>query len=159
MHYGEPRLTMDVDIAVHLQPTEIEALPVVFPQADYYVPPLDVAIAELVRPVRGHFNVIHLASGQKADFYPSRNHPYWAWAWEHRQQGTVDGQPVWFAPREYVIMWKLEFYREGGGAKHLQDIAGIVRVSREELDFALLDRAAIELGLEKFWALAQQGSE
>jgi len=56
-------------------------------------------------------------------------------------------------------MWKLEFYREGGGAKHLQDIAGIVRVSREELDFALLDRAAIELGLEKFWALAQQGSE
>ena len=48
MHYGEPRLTMDVDLAVHLQPTEIEALPVVFPQADYYVPPLDVAIAELV---------------------------------------------------------------------------------------------------------------
>jgi hypothetical protein len=53
-------------------------------------------------------------------------------------------------------MWKLEFYREGGGDKHLQDIAGILRVSREELDFTLLDRAVSELGLEKFWTLAKQ---
>jgi hypothetical protein len=156
VHYGEPRLTMDVDLAVHLPPAEIEALAAVFPPADYYVPPLEVAIAEVARPVRGHFNVIHLTSGQKADFYPSRNHPYLKWAWEHRQQGQVDGDPVWFAPREYVIMWKLEFYREGGGDKHLQDIAGILRVSREELDFTLLDRAVSELGLEKFWTLAKQ---
>lgn len=105
---------MDVDLAVHLQPAEVEALAAVFPPADYYVPPLEVAIAEVARPVRGHFNVIHLTSGQKADFYPSRNHPYLTWAWEHRQQGRVDGEPVWFAPREYVILWKLEFYASNG---------------------------------------------
>ena len=157
VHYGEPRLTLDVDMAVHLEPAELLQLPQVFPAPDYYVPPVEVTIAEVARPVRGHFNVIHLLSGQKADFYPSRNHPYWAWAWEHRQEGCVDGAPVWFAPREYVILWKLEFYREGGGGKHLQDIAGMIRVSGEALDFALLERAVSELGLEKTWALARAG--
>lgn len=150
---------MDVDLAVHLQPAEVETLSAVFPAADYYAPPLEVTLVEVARPVRGHFHVIHLATGQKADFYPSRNHPYWAWAWEHRQQGQVDGEPVWFAPREYVILWKLEFYREGGGDKHLQDIAGMLRVSGEGLDFTLLDRAAVELGLKEFWTLARSRAD
>ena len=151
VHYGEPRLTLDVDLAVHLQPEAVEQMPVVFPESGYYAPPREVLLAELARPVRGHFNVIHLPTGQKADFYPSRSHPYWSWAWTHRQLGQVDGDPVWFAPREYVILWKLEFYREGGGDKHLRDIGGILRVSGDELDRGLLLRAVHELGLERSW--------
>ena len=102
--YGEPRLTMDVDIVVHLGTAEANALPEYFPAADFHVPPPEVMAAELARATRGHFNVIHFASGQKADFYPSRRHPYWEWAFAHRRLGTVGEDEAWYAPPEYVIL-------------------------------------------------------
>lgn len=64
---------------------------------------------------------------------------------------------VWFAPPEYVILWKLEFFREGGGDKHLRDIRGMLLVSPESIDRTLLDRASAELGLGAQWRQAQSG--
>lgn len=153
--YGEPRLTMDVDLVVHLEGPEGAKLAGLFSAEDYYVPPAEVLEIEIARPTRGHFNVIHLASGQKADLYPSRRHPYWAWAFEHRRLGRVGEDEVWFAPPEYVILWKLEFFREGGGEKHLRDIRGMLLVHPEVIDRQLLDRACTELGLTATWQLAQ----
>jgi len=44
------------------------------------------------------------------------------------------------APPEYVIVRKLEYFREGGSDKHLRDIRGMLNVSgdainREDLNF------------------------
>lgn len=155
VHYGEPRLTLDVDLVVHLVGTDGRALATLFPAAEYYVPPLEVITIELDRPSRGHFNVIHLSTGQKADFYPSRQHPYWEWAWRARRLERVGETDVYFAPPEYVILWKLEFYREGGGEKHLRDIRGMLQVNGETIDRPLLDRASAELGLSAYWLAAQ----
>jgi len=151
MHYGEPRFTMDVDLVVHLDESEIAAIPGLFPESGYYTPPAEVIAREIRRPTGGHFNAIHHATGLKADFYPSRRHPYWAWAWEHRRRAEVEGQPTWFSPPEYVILSKLEFHREGGSDKHLRDIRGMLAVSGDEIDRALLARAASELGLDEAW--------
>ena len=41
-------------------------------------------------------------------------------------------------PPEYVILWKLAFFREGGAEKHVQDIVGVLRVMGEELDASML---------------------
>jgi hypothetical protein len=155
--YGEPRLTMDVDLVVHLETGEAAALAKLFPPEDYYVPPTDVLAVEIARATRGHFNVIHSATGQKADFYPSPRHPYWGWAFEHRRLGRVGDGEVWFAPPEYVILWKLEFFREGGGDKHLRDIRGMLLVHPEDIDRGMLDRACAELGLTAYWQRVQAG--
>jgi hypothetical protein len=157
VHYGEPRLTLDVDLVVHLGEGEAAALAGLFGAADFYVPPPEVIAGELARPTRGHFNIIHFSSGQKADFYPSRRHPYWQWAFEQRRLAHVGDDEVWFAPPEYVILWKLEFFREGGGDKHLRDIRGMLGVSGEMIDRGMLDRAAAELGLNEQWQRAQTG--
>ena len=157
VHYGEPRLTLDVDVVVHVDEGESGALAGLFPAGDFYVPPPEVVAGEIARPTRGHFNVIHFASGQKADFYPSRRHPYWQWAFEHRRLERAGVDEVWFAPPEYVILWKLEFFREGGGDKHLRDIRGMLLVNPEAIDRAMLDRASAELGLGEFWRQAQAG--
>ena len=69
----------------------------------------------------------------------------------------IGDDEIWFAPPEYVILWKLEFFREGGGDKHLRDIRGMLLVNAETIDRAMLDRAASELGLGAHWALAQSG--
>lgn len=154
-HYGEPRLTMDVDLVVHIGERETAALTTLFPADNFYLPPPEVLAGEIARPTRGHFNVIHFASGQKADFYPSRRHPYWQWAFDHRRWARVGDDDVWFAPPEYVILWKLEFFREGGGDKHLRDIRGMLLVSGASIDRPMLERVCGELGLTDHWRQAQ----
>ncbi len=63
----------------------------------------------------------------------------------------ISGIPVWLAPAEYVILWKLEFLREGGGEKHARDIRGMLAVSPDEIDRTFLDQDATRLGLTRFW--------
>lgn len=49
---------------------------------------------------------------------------------QNRRKFDFEGEPIWLAPIEYVILRKLKVFREGGSDKHLRDIAG--RRSREE---------------------------
>ena len=59
-------------------------------------------------------------------------------------------------PPEYVILWKLEFFREGGAEKHVQDIVGVLRVTGEELDTSMLTGAINKLNLDNQWATVQE---
>lgn len=93
----------------------------------------------------------------KADFYPSSAHPYFAWAMENRRGLEIDGQTRWFAPPEYVILWKLAFYREGGGDKHLRDIRSMLLVQGAAIDRLMLGKAAVELRLEPEWITVTGG--
>ncbi len=155
MQYGEPRLTMDVDLVAHLDESQIVHFAELFPAPDYYAPPSEVIGVEIRRTVRGHFNIIHLPTGLKADIYPSTRHRYWQWAWDHRRLADVEGHPVYFAPPEYVILWKLHFFHEGGGDKHLRDIRGMLAVSAGDIDLPMLDKATTELGLASAWVQAR----
>ena len=38
--YGEPRNTLDIDLVVLIQPDQIPLLPQLFPENDFYLPPL-----------------------------------------------------------------------------------------------------------------------
>jgi hypothetical protein len=152
IQFGEPRATLDVDLAVALDAPEVPRLVAAYPAEHYYVPPEDVIVVELNRVTRGHFNVIHLDSGMKADFYPSRAHPLFGWAIRNRWRIDVGGLSAWFAPPEYVILWKLEFFREGGGDKHLRDVRGILRGSAVDLD--LLKDWSSRLRLDDEWKAA-----
>ncbi|MGF1656250.1 MAG: hypothetical protein ACFCU3_04640 [Verrucomicrobiales bacterium] len=154
IEFGEPRATLDIDVAILLNQTTSESLASLFPLPDYYCPPADVIELELARPSRGHFNLIHTPSGLKADFYPSTNHPLFPWAYRHRQRKTIGSLQVWFAPPEYVILWKLDFYREGGGEKHLRDIRGMLTVSENEINRELVEQWTVKLRLQEEWARA-----
>ena len=63
----------------------------------------------------------------------------------------MDGEPVHVAPLEYVIVRKLEFYREGGSEKHLRDIEAMLRVSGELVREDVLQRWMIARGVEGTW--------
>lgn len=151
VHYGEPRFTMDVDVVIQLAGADIDRLSSAFSESDYYVPPKETITEEMHRSARGHFNVIHHDTGLKADFYPQRREATWNWAWERRRCDDVEGHPAYFAPPEYVIVAKLEFYREGGSEKHLRDIRGMLAVSGEIIDRSLIERTVVELGLTSQW--------
>ncbi|HWA85334.1 MAG TPA: hypothetical protein VG710_03865 [Opitutus sp.] len=121
--YGQPRVTNDLDVVLSLDDAGRMALLNAFPETEFYTPPEPVIRAEQARRQRGHFNLIHHESGFKADIYLAGDDPLHAWALERRKRiRWSDRLELWVAPPEYVVVRKLEFYREGGSAKHPDDI-------------------------------------
>jgi hypothetical protein len=155
--YGEPRNTLDIDLVVLLESNQILQLPGLFPEEEFYLPPADVISIESRREAHGHFNIIHHNTGLKADIYLSRNHPSLPWALQKIRRVETPSTPINLAPPEYVIIHKLEFFRDGGSQKHLRDIAGIIE--QQELDQQFLDHAITQLGLEPQWQAAQALTE
>jgi hypothetical protein len=154
--YGEPRTTHDIDLVVDLKESDIARLLVAYPPREFYCPSEENVRTESKRGDRGHFNLIHHETGYKADIYIKGDHPLNGWAFQRRRTVTLTtGDQLSIAPPEYVILRKLEYYREGGSEKHLRDITGILEVSGEQLDRAVLDRWVHSLGLIEQWRLVQ----
>jgi len=150
MFYGETRLTNDVDIVLTLRREQARMLAGVFPESEFYLPPREVIEAEVTRRQRGHLNIIHQESQLRADIYLHAGDPFQAWAFDHAVVADVDGLPVRFAPVEYTMLMKLEFYREGGSEKHLRDIHGILAAG-EPIRAAEVARFVAARGLEPLW--------
>jgi len=149
--YGEPRATHDIDLVVALSASEAPALTAAFPEADFYVPPPEVIRAEARRDSRGHFNIIHHASGLKADIH--------AWAFSRARHYRMGDLDVHVAPPEYVIVRKLEFYREGGSRKHLRDIRSMLDVSPDLIDVDTIEDWVRRRGLVEAWSEARNAGD
>ena len=67
--YGVHRLTNDLNAVLQMSAGDVRRVHSAFPEKDFYVPPIEILIAEVRRRDRGHFNVIHHASGYKADVF------------------------------------------------------------------------------------------
>lgn len=154
-HFGEPRFTADIDLALTLSAAHARRLPEIFPHPEFYCPPEDVLLVEIKRQERAHFNIIHIPSGLKADLYPCKNQPLFRWAIANPKIAILGNRPTPFAPPEYVILWKLIFYREGRSEKHLRDIATILATQSPTLDQKTLQSAIADHHLETEWSAAQ----
>lgn len=155
MAYGEPRLTNDIDLILEIQISDIPSLTRAFPESDYYLPPAEVIQTEQIRPQRGHFNIFHLETMLKADVYLAGTDPLHRWAFENRLRLEIESIQVAFAPPEYVIIRKLEFFREGGSEKHLRDIASMLVESATQIDASYLDSEVSARGLTIGWQKAR----
>jgi hypothetical protein len=150
MFYGEIRNTIDVDIVLAIPPSSVSTLAELFPDAEFYLPPPEVLAVESRRRQRGHFNIIHHASGARADIYVHVDDPFQSWAFDHSLTAEINGMAVLFAPVEYVIISKLEYFREGGSEKHLRDIHGILAAEEPLRSQAVLPFLRAK-GLEELW--------
>jgi len=150
MIYGEPRLTLDLDLVVELQVERASEFLAAFPEAEFYRPPLEVLRVECSRDSRGHFNLIHHETGMKADIYLAAQDDLHRWGLAHRRRiGFGPGQ-LSLAPPEYVILRKLEFWREGGSEKHVRDVRAMLAAG-VALDRAFLDAELRKRGLAEIW--------
>lgn len=154
--YGEPRLTHDVDLIIFLRHEEIGKLLEMFPEPDYYLPPPDVIAGEMTRESGGHFNIIHNDTGFKADLYLSGRDEFHAWAFRNARRIEYKGHPLQVAPPEYVIVRKLEYYREGGSEKHVRDVRAMLAVSKEELNRSEMIDWIKRCQVEEEWEIIQK---
>jgi hypothetical protein len=152
MIYGEPRMTLDVDLVVELAVERAGELLAAFPETEFYRPPLEVARSECSREARGHFHLIHQQTGMKADVYVAGRDPLHGWGLAHRRRVGSVGPSLWLAPPEYVIVRKLEFWREGRSERHLRDVRAMLQ-SPLEIDRSFLEKQVRERGLEEAWRI------
>ena len=98
---------------------------------------------------------LHHKTGFKADIYASGSEELHHWGLKNRKAVDIEGEKFWLAPIEYVILRKLEYYREGESEKHLRDISSILAYSSDEIDFKMLEAQVIERALQKEWTAAR----
>jgi hypothetical protein len=153
--YGEPRMTHDIDLIISLPEINIDRFMTLFPIDKFYCPPKEVIINEIKRSSRGHINLIHHESGFKADVYFVGQDKLQIWAMANRIEIDYLGGIIYIAPIEYVILKKLEFYKESESQKHILDIESMLNNSENMIDFLFLNKKIEELGLSTIWKLIQ----
>ena len=106
---------------------------------------------------RGQFNVIHPRSGLKVDFMVSGDSPLdrSRFLRARRLSPGPDFQASFSSPED-VILKKMEFYQEGRSEKHLRDIAGVLKVSGDQIDRSYIEDWVSRLALEEVWQEVQR---
>jgi hypothetical protein len=147
--YGEPRLTLDIDVVAALTVEKLPRFLSSFPSPNFYVSA--EAAADAIRSEK-QFNIIHPSSGLKIDVIVKKPDDFDQSRFARKRSLPVfPDRSADFASPEDVIIKKMEYYREGGSEKHLRDIRGILSVSGEGLDVSYVERWAARKGLTEIW--------
>jgi hypothetical protein len=154
IYYGEPRLTNDVDIVVFMQEEDAAAFQAAFPDPEFYCPTRESILSEIARDQRGHFKLIHHETGFKADVYLAGRDELHRWALERIQVVELGDDEIRMAPPEYVIVRKLQFFREGGSDKHLRDVNRMLIGLGDQWDREVLIEMLEDHGLRAEWEQA-----
>ena len=149
--YGEPRFTHGIDLVISLRAEQINSLIDAFTLDSFYCPPVEVIKEELSRVSKGHFNLIHHATGFKADIYLLGDDELQSWGMYNKKQISFMNKTLFIAPPEYVILKKLEFYNEGKAEKHITDIKTILNNSSDLIDFVFLNTEISKRGFKETW--------
>ena len=149
MAYGEPRLTNDIDVVAGVESRHIADFVAAFPPPAFYLS--DEAIRDAVGR-HTQFNIIHPASGLKIDVMVRKETPFDRSRFARAKTlRPTESYPAAFASAEDVIIKKMEYYRAGESEKHLRDIAGMLKVSGQEIDHGYITEWADRLGLRQIW--------
>lgn len=144
--YGEPRLTIDVDIVADMKPQHVPQFVAAFPLEDYYVS--EEAIYDSLQRCYP-FNVIQPTTGAKVDIVPLPLDALSQSAFQRRRRETYDeaGHTATFISPEDLILAKLFAYRETNSDKHLRDARGVLATLWGRLDLKHVRAGAQTLGM------------
>ncbi len=142
-HWGQPRLTHDLDFVIQLAPAHVPELVTAF-RGDYFIDA--AAVTSAFRPPH-QFNVLDNRSAMKVDFWLLKPEPFEQEMFRRRLRVRVFDEQAWIATAEDVLLHKLYWDRITPSDRQRADAAGIFAVQREKLDLDYLRRWATHLGL------------
>jgi hypothetical protein len=139
--WGIPRTTHDLDFVLQIPPSAIPALTQNFSD-DYYIDPATIPAA-FQPPYQ--FNVIHIPSALKIDFWMLRGVPFEREMFRRRLRYPILGEDAWICTPEDVILHKLYWHTITPSDRQLADVAGVMAVQKGKLDLTYLQKWASEL--------------
>jgi hypothetical protein len=152
-YYGAPRSTQDIDLVIAGTPAQVRAFIQSLPSDEYYAD-LDAALEAHKR--QSLFNVIDLATGWKIDLIIRKSRAFSQEEFRRRQRVNLQDLPLFVASAEDIVVAKLEWSKLAQSQRHVEDVAGILRLRWESLDRPYLERWVVELGLKKEWDEARR---
>lgn len=141
---GMPRTTRDLDVVVDPAPSQVGDLIVAFEPESWYIDP---TVVHEAFGRRAMFNLVHLDTGWKVDVVIRKDRPWSREEFSRRSPLRVGETQVMFLSAEDSILSKLEWVRQGGSLRQLEDAGGVLDVQGDAIDFVYLERWARELGV------------
>ena len=143
---GEPRSTVDVDIAIKLENHATALLERA--TAEFYVP---IEAARAAIDAQSSFNLVDTAHGLKVDLFVLGDGLLDRMQIERRMKVTIPGlvDRIWVTSPEDQVLRKLDWYRstEHESERQWRDVVGILRVHGDAMDRGYLDGTARQLDL------------
>lgn len=148
--FGEPRSTIDIDIAVQLGPSLLDLF-VDRVRPTFYVPDQDAARA--VRE-KDSFNIIHSDAALKIDLFVLGDDVLDVNQIKRRILVEVPTEPLanlWITSPEDQVLRKLDWYRQSGQVsdRQMRDVVAILQINGARLDDDYLDATAALAGLSE----------
>lgn len=153
-YYGAGRATMDLDLVIDPDPASLEAFVARIVATGAYVSP-DAAREALAQ--RTMFNVVDVESGWKGDPIVRKARPFSEEEFRRRRSIDFFGVRVDVASLEDIVLSKLEWAKQGGSARQLEDVRALIRLQGDELDAAYVARWVRVLGLSEQWQAVTVG--
>lgn len=153
MAYGESRGTMDLDVVLRLSEADVAPLLARFPFPEFYS---DSRAARDAIESGGTFNIVH--GVLKVDVFPAAGDLERNQVLRARRMPAF-GTEAMISPPEELIVKKLEYYDQGGSDKHLRDIAGMLRISPDEIDLSRISEYVQRLELAELWDMVMKSWE
>lgn len=152
--WGEPRATQDLDLVVDIPFEAIGRLSSELEKRGMLVPSEIILDTILEKRADIPINPIHAESGFKADLYPLRKDDLLRKSAFDRRQLVDFGPPfgeVYIHSPEDLILYKLLYFSLSQQSKHTRDIAAILRIRKDTLDYQYIKNWAERLGLIRIW--------
>jgi hypothetical protein len=154
-YYGAPRTTQDIDFVLAATPAQLQTFVQLLPSKEYYVD-LDAALEAYRR--QSLFNVVDMATGWKIDLIIRKSRAFSEEEFSRRQRVNLQEIALFVASAEDVVVSKLEWAKLAPSQRHIEDVAGILRMRWDSLDRAYLEKWIRELGLKTEWNDARRAA-
>jgi len=152
--WGEPRATQDLDLVINLPINAVGRFSKELEKRNMLVPVGIILNAMLEDRGDIPLNAIHMYSGFKADLYFMRDGDVLRQSAFQRRVLVDYGPPigkVYVHSPEDLILYKLIYLGLSGQPKHARDIAAILRVKNNQLDFGYIKEWVSQLGFDSVW--------
>ncbi len=149
VYYGRPRASHDIDFVVELYDREIDRVLGALQKlpTEFSVQPLSVR--EAIKQ-KGMFNIIHLPTYLKLDFWLLSDTPFDLSRFNRRQRIELLDQPMTISSSEDTILQKLNWYKEAKIEKHLVDAAFVYQIQHKSLNMAYIEKWAKTLSVTRY---------
>jgi hypothetical protein len=144
--YGEPRTTRDLDMVLAIAPDDIDRLASLLEQAGFYVPGVEDAKRGRMRTLQ----ITQVATISRADLVIAATDDYEQLKFQRRRLCPFpDGNEVYLACPEDVVINKLRWGERSQSEKQWRDVLGVLKIQQDALNYEDMYFWAAEFGLSE----------